>query len=113
MVRAFIEGLNFVLEAFIAVISPAMEIAGAFILKTWPFAGDFTGGGPNIYILSFVLGARGCLSICNLMLWLRHQLAWKSTQQLRWSDMSPGYLGGLMVEVPPPRKKPSTTTESQ
>jgi len=30
MVRAFIEGLNFVLEAFIAVISPAMEIAGAF-----------------------------------------------------------------------------------
>ena len=66
MVRAFIEGLNFVLEAFIAVISPAMEIAGAFILKTWPFAGDFTGGGPNMYILSFVLGARGCLSICNL-----------------------------------------------
>lgn len=30
MARAFIEGLKFVLEAFIAVISPAMEIAGAF-----------------------------------------------------------------------------------
>lgn len=54
------------MEAFIAVISPAMEIAGAFFKENWPFAGDFTGGGPNIYILKFLMGARGCLCMCNL-----------------------------------------------
>lgn len=51
--------------------------------------------------------------MCNLNAMVEISTGLEITSVARWSDMSPGYLGGLMVEVPPPRKKPSTTTESQ
>lgn len=70
-----------------------MEIAGAFFNENWPFAGDFTGGGPNIYILKFLLGDRGCLCMCNLNAMVDASTGMKITSVVRRSDSNPD-LGG-------------------